>query len=201
MLLETRFAARFVFAALVGLRNSKAVSPHASRADATYFSGPKSRQKGAYGEAARLRRVPCDARPGQDAPNSLRSLGLPALRHATRLVPPGPALLGCFNAAGSPGKAAGRTREILRPAPGALRLPGLRDRLTKVGRRSPPKRAGETAVGCWFLGFDLRILSPLWRRDAALILERVARVRPQAAPGKSFDRPRVRFAYPGYGIA
>jgi hypothetical protein len=29
----------------------------------------------------------------------------------------------------------------------------------------------QLVLGSWLLGFDLRILSPLWRRDAALILE------------------------------
>src|SRR6056297_2528394 len=79
-------------------RLGKAVSPPASLADATYFCGDKSRQNRSCREGARQTApgsLRCSVRAGRAELAPLRSL-----RHAARLFPPGPALLGAIEADG-----------------------------------------------------------------------------------------------------
>jgi len=79
---------------------SKAVSPLASRADASYFCGDKSNQNRSCREGARQTApgpLRCSVRAGRAELAPLRSL-----RHAARLFPPGPVLLGALEADGSP---------------------------------------------------------------------------------------------------
>jgi len=79
---------------------SKAVSPPASRVDATCFRGDKSRQNRSCREGARQSApgpLRCSVQAGRAELAALRSL-----RHAASLFPPGPALPGAIEADARP---------------------------------------------------------------------------------------------------
>jgi hypothetical protein len=140
---------------------SKAVSPLASRADASYFCGDKSNQNRSCREGARQTApgpLRCSVRAGRAELAPLRSL-----RHAARLFPPGPVLLGAIEADGlapsvpclsqlapvrdepAPGR---RRRRVSQPRTGISGSACLSDRRERVRNRPfAARNAGNRASG------------------------------------------------------